>query len=734
MKKHFAYTEHFLRDGLSKYGDVDLRYKPLFMPDGDPSFKTAKKKDGSLIIEGWFSTTALDADNEIIPASAFESSIAEFLEDPLLMFMHDWWGQPIGKILTAEIKPEGLWGTAQILPTSQGKDIILLSEEGVLRRFSIGFFVKKRQYDEETSIGTIIDLALKEVSVVNLGSNPLATYNIAKSKNLKINIPYPFPDGGEHKRKEKGMDPEVKKAIEELEARFHNTETVVEQFQKQYNDLSESVAKLERLKVDVGEEAKKLAKGLITQDEFKTRTDKMAEDIILLTKRIDEAANADKVRKMQYPVKDWRALSKDYVWLYDDKGRAMPEMHQRAYKLFQAQVDMDSTEEGRIVKLMRECYDSVLLSDAVFRSQFNPHRNSYQPQQLKSFQQLMQLVSHFDPEFAKAMSSEASGLGDEWVMTGWSSELIDLLEVQPTIANIFKTVTMTQNPQLFLKKTSTSTAYVASEAASNNPDILKRSDMGTAQGQFTTFNLATHVPSSPELIEDSVIDIVAEIRSDIVESHPRAKDNIVCNGDTTATHRDTNQSYTAGVSPETMAMGLRYEAIDLSTTFDTQSASSGVGDGTVAFHEKDCRYLSGLLTPAYATSPKKLHYVVNVATWILMKSFDAVADASKNGIKSTWGDGSLDSLDGSPIHITEALSKDLNTTGVDDGSNADHSVVILVHEDGYHWGSRRTITVEYDKNIFTQQLGFVATQRIDLEKRVQDAVKPVAMGLNIETP
>lgn len=696
-----------------------------------------KSADWEMVFIARPSTEDKDVYNEITNGDAFVKAMPEYMKNPVVMFNHDYeW--TIGKVIEFwhdDISPVVKIGIAK---TDKGKEVATLIRAGVVTKMSFMFGNTQYVKDDDTGVNYLVSFKIYEIGPVSIPANIEAgILEVEKSANIKLsNIRKSFLSGGGQKGKDTRMDPEVKKAIDELEKKLGHIPDAIDKQKSLIDTLQKTVDDQEQLKKLVSDEAERLAKGLITNAEFKTATDKIAEDILKMQQKIDTALNADRHSSNRFPAKDWRGLlNSDYVWLRGENNEALPSCYQKMYSLMQAPVKLDS-DEGHVVKLMRDAYDALLIHDVMMNSSHCPTalKRQYKVENLKTFQQVVKLIGHFDPEFAKAMYSTGTGVGDEWVMTGWSSQLIDLINIAPSIANIFPTVQMTQNPQLFLLKSSRSSAYVAGEAATNNPDVLKKSNFGTSQGQFSTFTLAVHSPISPEFIEDAAINVVEEVRKDTVEAQMYAKDSLVCNGDTTATHRDTNQSYVLNVDPETKAMGLRYTAIDDSAAFDSQSTTAGVGDATAAFHEKDCRYLLGLLTPKFATQPNKLHYIVNVRTWILMKSFEAVADASRNGIRSTWGNGTLDQLDGSPIHITEALSKDLNASGVDTGSAADHSCVLLVHEDGFNWGQKRDITLEYDKDIRTQQLGFVTTQRIDFKKKTLSTVKPVAMAYNIETP
>ena len=151
------FTSQFLQDGQSKYGDSIL-YRP--MPEQPDSFKFKLEDDGTLIIEGYASTNILDDGSDIVEPEAFRETLETYLRDPLMLYMHDWWATPVGKIIEAEIRSDGLWVRAQIVPTEKGKEMIELVKHGILHRFSIGFSIDKSETDEETKIRNISKLLL----------------------------------------------------------------------------------------------------------------------------------------------------------------------------------------------------------------------------------------------------------------------------------------------------------------------------------------------------------------------------------------------------------------------------------------------------------------------------------------------------------------------------------------------------------------------------------------------
>jgi len=641
-----------------------------------------------------------------------------------VLFMHRFFDAPIGKTLSAEIREDGLWVRVKILATDLGKDIILLIKEGVIRSFSIGYQERKVEENSETKTRRILDLRLMEISVVNLGANFGAVFSEAKSKGLSLKHLQPS-EFSETSRKGNLVDHEVRDAIkrtEETVGGFRSSlETVSGDVQRLGKNLNDQGALLRQ----VQEKADALSKGAITPAEFKAFTEKVGAVILKLEESINSAKGAENVRKVRYAVKDWRGMA-DIPWLRKDDGSPLSAMEQKAYRLFQAPVNFEDSEDGHLLKMTRDLHDVVAVVDAYMRGKKTP---GYAIQRLKSFQDLKKLVGYFDSEFAeKAMFSTGVGLGDEWVPIFQSGNLIEFLRLEPGLFNRIPAFDMPSQPYDWPLLIGGATTYRGFEAAVNNPTQATASNLSTAKVTLSAEPFITRIPCSPDMVEDSVVSIFEEIRKEIVRSQAEAYDASILNGDTTATHRDTGRSYTA-VNVESAFMGLRYLAIDTAgSSFDTASTTAGVGDATTAFVAKDVRYLRKLMGVAGA-DPSKVLYVCNLDTWFQALNFSEVTKANEFGNPSTWLSGVLPGLDGVEIFITSKISNTLNGSGVDAGGTK--TGILALRPSSFKWASRRGLTVEFEKDLLAQQWNFVATSRKQLKKLAAAADRVVAYGFNI---
>jgi HK97 family phage prohead protease len=91
----------------------------------------------------------------------FEAGAIQTIEDVKLFYGHE---EPIGKVLEGRDTDEGYEIVARISDTIRGNEVYTLLLDGVLNRFSVGFFPVKDRKEGQTIVRELVDL--KEVSVV----------------------------------------------------------------------------------------------------------------------------------------------------------------------------------------------------------------------------------------------------------------------------------------------------------------------------------------------------------------------------------------------------------------------------------------------------------------------------------------------------------------------------------------------------------------------------------------
>jgi len=121
----------------------------------------------SIYIEGYASTTDVDRQGDIVPASVWEAGLKNYLRNPIILAQHDH-DDPVGRMVQHRIDSSGLWIKARI---SAAAEIYNLVKDGVLTAFSVGFRVLDAEYNAATELFVIKKLELVEISVVSVPAN-----------------------------------------------------------------------------------------------------------------------------------------------------------------------------------------------------------------------------------------------------------------------------------------------------------------------------------------------------------------------------------------------------------------------------------------------------------------------------------------------------------------------------------------------------------------------------------
>jgi len=131
----------------------------------------------SIYIEGYASTTDVDRQGDIVPASVWEAGLKNYLRNPIILAQHDH-DDPVGRMVQHRIDGSGLWIKARI---SAAAEIYNLVKDGVLTAFSVGFRVLDAEYNAATELFVIKKLELVEISVVSVPANQNTLFSLSKA-------------------------------------------------------------------------------------------------------------------------------------------------------------------------------------------------------------------------------------------------------------------------------------------------------------------------------------------------------------------------------------------------------------------------------------------------------------------------------------------------------------------------------------------------------------------------
>ena len=299
----------------------------------------------------------------------------------------------------------------------------------------------------------------------------------------------------------------------------------------------------------------------------------------------------------------------------------------------------------------------------------------------------------------KSLTSTGNGTGDQLVPTNLSSELQRLFYMATDLAAIFagREIQMPTNPFELPMRTAINTYYL--ESTENTSATA--SDLTTTKPILTAVKLMGSQKYSYEVDEDSIIAILPMIQESLALGAARSWEDALINGDTTATHMDSDYETVAKHAARAVK-GFRRLCIGVAG-INASFASGDVSAANLASLQKAMK--------KFGLNPKALVWVVGPSAWNQMSELDRVQTLEKYGPSAVVQSGELRQYKGIPIVTSEFSRENLNASGVYDGSTTTKGAMLLVRPDQFLTGRRRDFTVEVDRNVESQENVIVASFR-----------------------
>ncbi len=128
-------------------------------------FKSVQGDDGCVKYFGIASSDALDRDREILVPKGMNTD--NFQKNPVMLLGHNYYGLPIGKILSTEIKDAGVEFEFEFADTDEAQTVKSLYDGGFMHAFSVSF-IPKKYIDIEDDAPEKMDITLADGSIFEL--------------------------------------------------------------------------------------------------------------------------------------------------------------------------------------------------------------------------------------------------------------------------------------------------------------------------------------------------------------------------------------------------------------------------------------------------------------------------------------------------------------------------------------------------------------------------------------
>lgn len=369
--------------------------------------------------------------------------------------------------------------------------------------------------------------------------------------------------------------------------------------------------------------------------------------------------------------------------------------------------DMESIEN------FREKADDLLLLTTIMRAQGN----------LTSPTDTRFYADEFLPAMHAAVSTSGTGTGAEFVPRDLSSQLIERINLELMVLDLFPEITMPTNPFDIpaMGLTRQRLARGAEATGDSGQDKVKKVTPGTRKVTLTAAKFWGETLVSKEAQEDQIIAVLPFLREELIDFVSADMEDAAINGDTTGTHRDDD--VTAADDPRKNWNGIRKLANANGADRDHGGAAL-----TVASLRSN-RKLMG----KYGIRPGELAHIVGLSAYISLLSDGDVTTIDKYGNQATILTGELAKVDGVPIIVSEFIREDLHTDGTNTDTKAnDKAVAATVNRKALLRGSRRNLTVEYLTELYSEsdQDAVKISRRDALTERFTGE-KAVAVAYNV---
>jgi len=326
-----------------------------------------------------------------------------------------------------------------------------------------------------------------------------------------------------------------------------------------------------------------------------------------------------------------------------------------------------------------------------------------------------------DAELRKALSVATAGSGAEWIPTGFSNQLVEIVRLERKVVALFPQFNMPTNPWTSPVQLGRATGYYVPENTADEGVKIPASTPATGNSTFTAKKLAARVVFSEEINEDSIINVMDFVRMELGTSIAEAEEKAVLNGDITATHMDSN--VTSANDAQKAFYGLRkYALLNASANLTFSNAAP-----TIALL-RSLRRKGG----KYAVNPANSAWIMSIQGYLQALSISEVLTADKLPERFTVLNGVLGAVDGSPIAVSEFVYDNLNASGVYDGSTTNRTVIHYVYRPGFVIGNRTQMTLKAVEDPETGQIKLIASRRLAFEEPLDATTEEISLlGYNV---
>ena len=329
---------------------------------------------------------------------------------------------------------------------------------------------------------------------------------------------------------------------------------------------------------------------------------------------------------------------------------------------------------------------------------------------------------------------DQSGSGGEFIPTPLlASPMWQVEEYDPDgFISLFDSLTIPSESVELPVGTAYPVPYRGGGATGDNPAALAKSTVGTDKLTLTASPMYTMVLIHEDAAADSIVAAFPFIRDSISRSLAMGLRLCLMNGDTAASHQDALASWNTrgyfgaidagSIDYRKTFKGLRAIALDDSNGIDrsTHSLSTLFSDINAVGGPRSVPSDMPIIT-----SPEG--YLKNFV------GLSGIVSANDYGNRAPIASGEVASIAGHPVIMTDAMSADLNASGVYDNVTTTKTGYVILNRRMFRRVLRAGATVSLQNDITVAGTYMRARQRVGFQDMTKSADKGVRYAFNMTT-
>ena len=259
----------------------------------------------------------------------------------------------------------------------------------------------------------------------------------------------------------------------------------------------------------------------------------------------------------------------------------------------------------------------------------------------------------------------------------------------------------------------------------------KSTSLTTAKQTLTALELVAEVPWSLSLEEDAVVAMLPEVRRTLVRNAAEVIDDVLLNGDTTATNNiNADGAAITATTPGKAHWLIGFDGlVHLPLVDNTGQANNLNGAVTAAAYNSLLKMLG-----KYGVRNNEAVFVTDVNTFLTSLAIEEVETVDKLGPHATILTGQLGVVYGHPLIVSEQMRlADTDGKVTDAGNGTNTGRILAANRTQWRVGFRRELSIETERDIQKRQNVMVVSLRLAFDERTgsRSSASHTALQYNI---